>query len=102
MEAVAGSAAWVAEAAVPVSSQAVAAVAGAIADERVSTKASDSSRHVACWLSLEQCLRKLLRVERLQVVRLLPEADKLDGQAKLLLNGYDHPAFASAVELRDH
>jgi len=50
-------------------------------------------------LFLKQRLSKLLGVEGLQVVRLFAEADELDGQAELLLDGDDHAAFAGAVEL---
>src|SRR6516165_715329 len=50
-------------------------------------------------LSLKKCLRELFRVERLQVVRLLAQADEFDGQAEFLLDGHHHTAFAGAVEL---
>jgi hypothetical protein len=50
-------------------------------------------------LFLKQCLRELLRVERLQIVRLLAEADEFDGQTEFFLDGNHHAAFARSVEL---
>src|SRR6185436_21171235 len=52
-------------------------------------------------LVLKQRRRKLLRVERLQIVRLFADADEFDWQPELLLNRDDHAAFARAVELGD-
>ena len=40
-----------------------------------------------------------LRVERLQVVELLADADELDRQAELLLDAEDRAALGGAVEL---
>jgi len=50
-------------------------------------------------LFLKQRLRELPGVEGLQVVRLLAEADELDGQAEFLLDRHHHAAFARAVQL---
>src|SRR5437879_6490598 len=50
---------------------------------------------------LKQRRRELLRVERLQIVRLFAEADEFDWQAQFLLNRDDHAAFARAVEFGD-
>src|SRR5687768_6083157 len=55
------------------------------------------------WLRFlrEQRGRELFRVERLEIICLLAETDKLDWQVQLLLDGEDHPASAGAVEFRD-
>ena len=45
---------------------------------------------------------KLFGVKRLQIIRLLAQADELDGQAKFFLNGHDHAAFTGAVQLGHH
>ena len=58
----------------------------------------DSFPNCSVFLFLKQRLRELFRVEGLQVVRLLAEADEFDGQAEFLLDGHDHAAFARAVE----
>src|SRR5438445_6710738 len=50
---------------------------------------------------LKQRRRELLRVERLQIVRLFADADEFDGQAEFLLKRDDHAAFARAVEFGD-
>ena len=52
-------------------------------------------------LFLKQRLCELFRVERLQIVRLLAQADKFNRQAKLFLNGHHHSPLACSVELGD-
>ena len=57
---------------------------------------------ILCFLAfsfLKQSLRELFGVERLQIIRLLAEADEFDGQAEFLLDRHHHAAFARAVEL---
>src|SRR6266516_5454133 len=49
----------------------------------------------------KQRRRELLRVERLQIIRLFADADEFDRQAELVLNRDDHAAFARAVEFGD-
>src|SRR4051812_11759223 len=51
---------------------------------------------------LEQRLHVRLRVERLQVVHALANADVLHRQVELLLDREDRPALGGAVELGQH
>ncbi|MDB6020597.1 MAG: permease of the major facilitator superfamily, partial [Pedosphaera sp.] len=50
----------------------------------------------------KQRLRVLLRVERLQIIRLFAEADEFDGQAQFFLNRHHHAAIAGAVQFGHH
>src|ERR1041385_705965 len=50
----------------------------------------------------EKRRRKFLRIEWLQVFRLLAKADELDWQPEFLLDRDYHPALARAVELGDN
>ena len=50
----------------------------------------------------KQRIRILLRIERLQIIRLFAEADEFDRQAEFFLDGDDHAAFAGAIELGNH
>jgi hypothetical protein len=50
----------------------------------------------------EKRFREFLGIERLQIFGLLADADEFDGEAEFLLDGYDHSAFAGAVEFGDY
>jgi len=58
-------------------------------------------RRSTSGLLFKQRLGKLFRIERLQIIRLLPQPHEFDGQAEFLLNRDDHPPFAGAVQLGD-
>ena len=51
---------------------------------------------------VQQCVHERFRVERRQVVRAFTQADELDGNTQLLLNGHDNTALRGAVQLSQH
>src|SRR3974390_2027769 len=51
---------------------------------------------------LEQRFGELFGGEGLEILGLFAEADELDGDAELTLDGDDHSAFAGAVEFGQH
>ena len=51
---------------------------------------------------LEQRGREGLRLERLEIVDALAEADELDREFEVVLDGQDHAAAGRAVEFRQH